>query len=189
MDENSSRLAPTLWRTFRVIANAKRLRCLKFVLKQPDSTVEQVARAVRIPEAKASQALRAIQSRGLVASHRQSRWLRHSPDPDPSVSAADAFLLAMKSALLDERIPEAKIVEAATAYTHPRRIEIVRALAFAGTAEPHALSVQLGISLPALRRHLGNLRRRGVVENANRRYSLSKAKNKLAHDLLLIVLM
>ena len=62
-------------------------------------------------------------------------------------------------------------------------------LAFAGTAEPHALSVQLGISLPALRRHLGNLRRRGVVENANRRYSLSKAKNKLAHDLLLIVLM
>jgi DNA-binding transcriptional ArsR family regulator len=188
MNRNSLPLAPTLWRTFRVIASAPRLRCLKTVLKQPDSTVEQVAKGVRISEAKASLALRALQSRGLVASRRQSRWVMYAPDPDASVISAAAVLSAVKSALLDEKITETKIILTVTAYTHPRRIEIVRALAFAEAVEPHSLSPQVGISLPALFRHLDNLSARGVVINTNGKYSLSKSKTKLAHDLLLIVL-
>ena len=135
MNENSLTLAPTLWRTFRVIASGIRLRCLKVVLKTPECSVEQVAEAVGISEIQSSLALRALQSRGLLASKRQSRWVLYAPDPDVSVMAAKAFLSAMKTALLDSRIDASRIVNAAKAYTHPRRIDIVRAIAQAGETQ------------------------------------------------------
>ena len=188
MNSKNAPLAPTLWRTFRVLASPTRLNCLKTVLKQPDSTVKQVAKMVRISEAQASLALRALQSRGLLSARRQSRWVLYTPDADDSVVSAASVLSAMKSALLDDSVAETKIISAVTAYTHPRRVEIVRALAFSEAIEAQTLSPQVGISLPALFRHLDKLIARGVIINTNRKFLISKSKTKLAHDLLLIVL-
>ena len=188
MKENRSPLAPTLWRTFRVIASEKRLRCLKVVLKTPDCSVEQVAQAVGVSEVQASLALRALQARGLIASKRQSRWVLYAPDPDVSVVAAQAFLSAMKAALLDSRIEASRIVKAATAYTHPRRIDIVRAIAQADEVDPLGLSVQLGFSPAATFRHLAILKARGVVVGIDGKYVLAKPRTWLGAELLSIVL-
>lgn len=88
MKKNEANLAPTLWRTCRVLANPNRLSCLKAVLKVPGRTVENVADAVGLAESKASLALRALQSRGILSSHRISRWTHYYPEPDASVATA-----------------------------------------------------------------------------------------------------
>ena len=188
MKENRAPLAPTLWRTFRVIASEKRLRCLKVVLKTPDCSVEQVAQAVGVSEVQASLALRALQARGLIASRRQSRWVLYAADPEASVVAAQAFLSAMKAALLDSRIEASRIVKAATAYTHPRRIDIVRAIAQADEVDPLGLSVQLGFSPAATFRHLALLEASGVVVDLAGKYALARPRDPLGRALLAIVL-
>ena len=188
MKENRVPLAPTLWRTFRVIASEKRLRCLKVVLKTPDCSVEQVAQATGISEVQSSLALRALQARGLIASKRQSRWVLYAPDPDVSVMAAKAFLSAMKTALLDSRIDASRIVNAAKAYTHPRRIDIVRATAQADEIDPLGLAAQLGFSPAAMFRHLAILESRGVVAGLAGKYALARPRNQLGRALLSIVL-
>ncbi len=188
MNTKNAPLSPTVWRTCRAIANGNRLRCLKAVLQKPDATVEEIAGTVGLSEPQASLALRSIQSRGLIASRRQSRWVRYSPDPDKSVQTATAFLTALKSALFTEKLSEKRIRHALTAYTHPRRITLVRALAGTATDQLAALSTQTDISLPALHRHLKHLMERGVIENENNRYALAVPKDRLSQELLLIVL-
>ena len=54
------------------------------------------------------------------------------------------------------------MVAALTAYTHPRRITIVRHLA-AGPAKVELLAQATGISLPACYRHVDKLQSRAVV--------------------------
>ncbi|HRU19519.1 MAG TPA: helix-turn-helix transcriptional regulator [Kiritimatiellia bacterium] len=58
---------PTLWRTCRVLANARRLACLRVVMGTPNLCVQEIAREVRFGEAQVSLALRALQARGLIA--------------------------------------------------------------------------------------------------------------------------
>lgn len=188
MKKDETLLTPTLWRTCRALGNVNRLRCLKAVLKTPGATVEQIADRVNISEPKASLALRSLQSRGLIASQRSSRWVMYIPDPEPSVQSAKPFLRAVKYALITEEISEEEISQIAKAYTHPRRINIVRALASVGPMQPTELSGQLQISAQALDRHLRKLRSLDVVEFSSGVCVLLKPKTKLAHDLLRIIL-
>jgi len=188
MKEVEPTLAPTLWRTFRAVASVNRLRCLKVVLKRPGISVELVAGATCLTEPKVSLALRALQSRGLIAFERRSRWVMYNPGPEPSVRAAKRFLVAMKDALITKEMSEEEIARTAKAYTHPRRINIVRALAFTGPIDPVELASEVQISPQAFTRHLRKLKALGVVHKSERLCALSKPKTKLAHDLLRIVL-
>lgn len=181
-------LYPTLWRTCRVLANETRLRCFRTVLKSPGVTVELVAKAVRILECEACVSLRALQARGLIAALRKSRWVLYYPEPDKSVVSAEDFLLAVKLAVFNQKLSDAQLFKAVTAYTHPRRIEIVRTLAYSNAIGPTELSHKANISRPALFRHLEKLKKRGVVVSNNGKYSLGKAPAGFAHDLLLLVL-
>lgn len=110
------------------------------------------------------------------------------PDPDPSVRAAKNFLLAMKDALITRGMAEEEVAQAAKAYTHPRRIDIVRALAFTGAIDPNELSAQLQISSDAFYRHFRLLKALGVVQKTNGTASLLKPQTRLARDLLHIIL-
>lgn len=188
MKKDETILAPTLWRTFRALGNVNRLRCLKAVLKTPAATLEQIAGIVNISEPKASLALRSLQSRGLIASQRSSRWVMYIPDSEPSVQSAKPFLTAVKHALVTAEISEEEISQIAKSYTHPRRINIVRALASEGPISPAELSEQLQISAQALDRHLRKLRSLDVVELSSGMCVLLKPKTKLARDLLRIIL-
>lgn len=175
---------PTLWRTCRVLANAGRLRCLKVVLEWPGSTVGEIARRAGIPEAVASESLRAIQARGLILASRESRWVRYTPDPDPLVEGSDRLLAALKKSLLSAARSETDVIHVVTAFTHPRRLEILEMLQRRGDTSVESLGSHTRISLPALFRHLRKLEARRFVSCENNRWRLAGGGQQLEKTLL-----
>jgi DNA-binding transcriptional ArsR family regulator len=152
---------PTLWRTARVLANRDRLDCLREVLAHPGASVEKVAEGAGIRENKASLCLRALQSRGLLRARRESRWVYYSADTDPLVPSAAPILSAMRRALAEQKDDE--VFRALTAFTHPRRLVVLKTLQTHGSMSGDRLSVVTSISPPALRRHLLKLTSRRLV--------------------------
>ena len=59
-------LAPTLWRTCRVLAGATRLALLRLIIESPDLRVADLAALAGLSESRTSQELRRLQARGLV---------------------------------------------------------------------------------------------------------------------------
>ena len=155
-------LHPTLWRTCRVLANARRLRVLQHICETGEACVSDTAQACRLPRCGTTLALRALQARGLLSVRRQGAFVYYLPRADESVEHAASVLDALRRAF-HRRDPAKQIMQAATAFTHVRRILIVQALASGPTAADD-LSVSCGISKPALYRHLDKLSRRGLVE-------------------------
>ena len=180
-------LTPSAWRTCRVLANARRLLLLANVIRRGPLTVSHAAHLTHVPECTATLGLRALQSRGLLTSVRNSRWVRYSASPDPLVSHADSFLTITSRAIAQGETP-AVLVNAFTAFTHPRRIRIVQALATAPLTNEQ-ISVRCEISRPALRRHLAKLTRRGVIAADDKhRWHLVPPPFPLLRDLVRIVL-
>jgi Predicted transcriptional regulators len=182
-------LQPTLWRTCRVLANERRLDCLRAVLlAKQELCVEAVAQQVGLPHDQASLCLRALQARGLLKAIRQSRWVYYSPVPDPSVPIASPVLMAVRVALLDEKWTDEKTMRAVTAFTHPRRLTILQTL-----LHSHApigacrLSVLTQVSLPALERHLKKLRDRGMIRLEDDGWCMESRQSSLAQAFLTIL--
>jgi len=175
---------PTLWRTCRVLANAGRLRCLKVVFEWPGSTVGAVAHRAGVAGAVASEYLRALQARGLILASRESRWVRYTPDPDPLVEGSACLLAALKRSLLVEARSETDVIHAVTAFTHPRRLEILERLQREGDASLESLGSHTRISTPALFRHLRKLEARRLVSCDNNRWHLAGRGQHLEKTLL-----
>ena len=176
-------LAPTLWRTCRVLACPRRLAVLSAVIAQGPVCVKEVARICRMPENTATQYLRALQARGLLAANRQSRWVYYVPRADPSVQHAEVILVAVTKAFAHDE-PADVMVAGLTAYTHPRRLAMVRRLAV-GAAPVPALAQDTGISAPACYRHLEKLQSRAVVSvDLSGNWSLARPAPGLATTLL-----
>ena len=131
---------PTLWRTCRVLANPQRLACLKEVLLRPDSTVEEIAAAAALPHSKTSMGLRALQARGLLRARRHSQWTHYLPHPDPLVPCAKPILAAMRRALVTRPLLETELRATLTAFTHPRRLSILRQDTAASSSSANARS-------------------------------------------------
>jgi DNA-binding transcriptional ArsR family regulator len=180
-------LHPTLWRTCRTLANGRRLACLKAVLAQPNCTVEELAETTGMPNDQASLCLRALQARGLIQSERYSRWVRYSPLPDRSVPAAAPILDAIRRAFFDERMADPEILFALTAFTHPRRLAILRSLQFNGPQPADKLSIATQVSPPALWRHLVKLRRRHLVDQTQDGWQLAPRPSPLAQTMLTLI--
>ena len=72
-------LQPTLWRTCRVLANRTRLRMFHLLLHQPGQTVSAIAERLGLTVPVASQNLRALEARGLLA-------LSRSKSPENAVA-------------------------------------------------------------------------------------------------------
>jgi DNA-binding transcriptional ArsR family regulator len=143
--------------------------------------VTQVAAQCGLPLCVAGQHLRALQARGLIRATRQGRWVRYTAEPDPLVRHAAALLAAAMG-----REPPARVRRALTAYTHPRRIAIVRALA-AAPRRPGELAAACRMSGAAVNRHLRKLRRRGVLSPLRGACSLAAPRSRLAARLLKVV--
>ncbi|MEI6211522.1 MAG: hypothetical protein WCR06_07835 [bacterium] len=176
-------LAPTIWRTCRVLACARRLKVFKVVVEKGPVCVKDVARICRMPENTTTQYLRALQARGLLAANRKSRWVYYVPQADPSVQHAEVLLAVMRKAL-GRNEPNAEMLAALTAYTHPRRIAMVRQLASKPGTVPD-VGYALGISYPASYRHMEKLVRRGVVQMTEKGIcQLATPASELAASLL-----
>lgn len=175
-------LHPTVWRTCRVIANETRLKLLWRLFQLEDSCMGQLARSVGVKEPAASSGLRALSARGLIGSERRGLYVFYKPEVNAEVEHAELVLTALRRCY-DDIVPFKQVIHQATAFTHPRRIEIVRALE-KGALDDLELSFKTQISIPALHRHLRKLRARGFIIKKNGKLTLQVPSDQLAAALL-----
>ncbi len=154
-------LNPTLWRTCRVLANMKRIELLYTLFEHPDLCVFELAEATDIRPEHASLHLRALSARGLIRQTRRKMRLICRAEANHELDAPPPLLHAIKQCHSQGMAAE-KVIRQSTAFTHARRIEIIRAIPESGLVMD-ALQQQTHISYPALKRHLKKLEARGFV--------------------------
>lgn len=162
---------PTLWRTCRVLANITRLSLLaQLDRKQPQSVSELAAQcALTMPVA--SQSLRALEARGLLKVKRIRRRVEYFIPARSEAGALANLLSELQAALRREPLPTITIGKLATAFTHPSRVQIYRALQ-SGPKSQAQIQSTIRLSAPAISRHLLKLESRGFIEcdDANGKY-------------------
>lgn len=162
-------LRPTLWRTCRVLANATRLKILRLLIQEGRLTVTGVAKRLKLAMAVASQYLRALEARSLLRVHRDRRWVEYEAGNLPKNTPPHELVGSLRTTFSgnDGEALQA-VFRLATAFTHPRRVDIYRAL----NQRPRSLGelkLATGISARALLRHLDKLTQRGFVRQ-NRKW-------------------
>ncbi len=173
---------PTLWRTCRAIANPTRLQIFALLVEQPGQTVSAVARRLKQPLSVASESLRTLEARGLLTARRVGRRVEYRPSPVRGGDPAQGLVAALRLAFQHESQPVQTLFRLATAFTHPRRVEIVRGLQEA----PQTLGqmqIASGISGRALRRHLRKLEARGFVTCRQGMYAVADCPGAFGREL------
>lgn len=180
-------LNPTLWRTCKMLAGAKRIQLLRQLQKQPGRSVRDLGKAVGVKRSDASQELRRIQSRGLLKSKRQGIPLVYRLEADPQVSSAAPLLKAILSAMAS-RPPERDLdmCTLANGLANEHRIAIVRAL-MASPQTMADLQMNLNLSAPACVKHLRILLDSGYAEKRNQLIHFRVPAHPLARTLAKLI--
>ena len=173
---------PTLWRTCRVLANRKRLQTLALLIRQPNQTVSTVAERMSLSVPAASQYLRALEARGLLTCRRVGRRVEYRPSAGTSEGAAQEIVKALRLVFRRRAQPIEAIFKLATAFTHPRRIEVFRALTN-GADSFAKLQAATHIPARALSRHLAKLEARGFAKNEMAQYVATTQSHPFARVL------
>jgi len=156
-----NKLRPTLWRTCRVLASETRLRLLWSLFENKDLCVAELARRAGVSEQNASNQLRALNARGLITPRRVGLRVFYRPEPNTEVEHAQTLLDALHDCC-EKKMPVTTVIRQATAFTHARRILIMRVLT-GGPASFADLHEQTGIPAPSLAHHLKKLEARRFV--------------------------
>ncbi len=93
--------------------------------QQPGQTVGALAQCVQVPPALASQYLRRLEARGLLSAERVGRWVKYRPSEAPNSSNSSGLAAALAASFRGEAGPVETLFKLATAFTHPRRIELL----------------------------------------------------------------
>ncbi len=101
------------------------------------------------------------------------------------VPCAAPILRALQNALRTQ--PEPDILQTLTAFTHPRRLSVLRCLQLRTLLPEDALSIATQISPPALWRHLKKLETRKLVVRANDGWRLHTRPARLADVFLTLI--
>src|SRR5437667_12654344 len=115
---------PTLWRTCRVLANRERLQIVAHLARQTTQTVSSVARHVKLSLPTASQYLRALEARGLLTCRRVGPRVEYCLAYGRSEGAAKRIVAALRLVLGRAGDRFERVFKSATAFTHPRRVEL-----------------------------------------------------------------
>jgi len=178
-------LRPTLWRTCRVIANATRLRLLWAVFEDKGLCVEEIARATGTSRENTTIQLRMLNSRGLITPVRRGKKVIYQAEANPNVDGAEE-LLGMLQQCRAEGMPVKEIIKQATAFTHSRRIALMKTVcSFPGDFDE--LLETSGMSYSALQWNLSKLEARGFVKIRANRYEAVCPKNPLGKCLMKLV--
>jgi DNA-binding transcriptional ArsR family regulator len=162
---------PTLWRTCRVLANRKRLRILAHLARQPSQTVSSAARHMKLSLPTASQYLRALEARGLLTCRRVGPRVEYCLADGRSEGAAKQLVAALRLVLGRGGDRFERVFKSATAFTHPRRVEIFRTIA-KGADSFAKIQAATRISVPALQRQLEKLEARGFIASTRGAYAV-----------------
>ena len=180
---------PTLWRTCRVLANRTRLRLFAQLMRQQPQTVLQLGESLALTPPVASQSLRALEARGLLKVRRFQRRVEYRISGGNEVGDLAALVSALRGTLLHDTRSVEQVIRLATAFTHPTRIEIYRQLHSRPLTQIQ-LKTRLGVSWPALSRHLAKLLRRGyvVLDEPEGRYGITPHSHLLGRALAKLAL-
>jgi len=177
-----SKLRPTLWRTCRVLACETRLEMLRLLFEKGELCVSEMADLTGISPHNASTQLRALNARGLITPRRENQKVIYRAEANEELDAAPALLNTIRAAFA-KKTSARTIFHSCTAFTHERRIQIVRVLE--NGAKPFGdLMKETGMSSAALWNHLDKLSDRGFVKEQDRRYRLIRVKDPLRRALL-----
>jgi hypothetical protein len=178
---------PTLWRTCRMLANARRLRIIHQLIGKDPQTLTQLATACKMSASACSQYTRQITARGLCRETRRGRYAFFDLHPDPMISYSASLLNALIKSLKHAKSHYMEQIADLTAYTHVSRIRIVRHIAQHEVSRTCEMKSGLHISKPALIRHINKLIRRNRLQAVKTGgYQLVQPRTVLARELLYI---
>lgn len=180
-------LQPTLWRTCRVLANRIRLDMFGLLLRQPNQSVSAVARQLHLALCSASEYLRALEARGLLAARRPGRRVEYRVSSATAKGPAAGLVAALRTTFLREPQPAETVFHLATAFTHPRRIEILRVLR-TGPRDLEQIRAATRMSTWALLRHLKKLEARDFITVLESMYQVTERKDALGRELMRLAL-
>jgi len=152
------------------------------LVRKPGQTVSSVAQRLRQPLPVTSQYLRALEARGLLKAQRIGRRVKYRPNSTTSPGNAAALVEALRKTYQREIRPVETIFRLATAFTHPRRLEIFRALQ-AGPRTMQQIQAVTHISAWAMGRHLRKLESRGFVNSRDGIYAMAHRPDSLGRQL------
>ena len=175
-------LRPSLWRTCRVIACESRLRLLWHLFENKELSVCELACRVGMGEPQASIQLRALNARGLILPRREKMRVYYFAKANDGVDFAPQLLEGLRWCH-DRKMRFSSVIHEATAFTHERRIELVRMLHREAMNRDGLLEAS-GMSTSALSLHLRKLIARKVVREVDGKYRLATPGNPLAEALL-----
>jgi DNA-binding transcriptional ArsR family regulator len=155
------------------VANRTRLRLYQALLARPDRNVSAVAKQLNLSVSLASQSLRALQVHGLLEVRRHGKWVFYRP------ADTGTLALALRRTFQQHLDPVPHVFRLATAFTHPRRVEVVRALG-GGPLDAVRLCARTVCSDLALARHLRKLEARGFVKADGKQYRALSQTSPLA---------
>jgi len=187
-------MEPTV-RLFRVLANHRRLRILRMLAVLGELRVSELAGATRLHIATVSSHLLALSTCGVVWRRRSGGavYYRLADAPANPLTLEALSILTQVFRRVRERDPpavaacdqasskeysDAALFKLFTAFTHPRRLQIIRHLAEHDACCQTTLVVELAMSPTALSRHMEKLTRRGII-------AMKKSKGVWGYRLLL----
>jgi DNA-binding transcriptional ArsR family regulator len=173
---------PTLWRTCRVVACETRLQLLWHIFQHEKLFVTELARLSGISTPTATIHLRALNARGLIIPHREKMKVFYRAEANSAVAFAPELLAALRNCCEND-IPFKTVIRRATAFTHERRIELIRSLTQSEQTFDELLKTT-GMSASSLSRHSGKLKARGLIRRNRGKYRLEKPGDELGHVLL-----
>ncbi|MBI9019825.1 MAG: transcriptional regulator [Verrucomicrobia bacterium] len=176
-----NKLRPTLWRTCRVLACETRLEMLRLLFKKGELCVSEMADLTGISAHNASTQLRALNARGLITLRRENQKVIYRAEANGELSAAPTLLEAVRNAF-EKKTPVRTVFHLCTAFTHDRRVWIVRILT-EGPQSFGELLEKTGMSPSALWNHLEKLSARGFVKKQGGHYRLARVKDPLRRAL------
>jgi ArsR family transcriptional regulator len=170
---------------FRALANDTRIRILRVLTCLGEQKVSAIAQAVALRPSLVSSHLRVLSAAGVVWKRRSGRTVYYRIAESPSREVVGDVIAVLRDVFRHIRAIDPRQVAASdqaqsevrsdkalfacfTAFTHPRRLQVIRHLARRGALPAAALCEQLSMSPQACNRHVAKLTRRGYMRTVGR---------------------
>ncbi len=174
------------WVFCRVLAEETRLRLLLEVSRCEHLSVAELAQQVGIGDVSASIHLKMLHGSGMVVPYRKKQQVFYSVEA-PETARFASLLLPNLIRTFQSGVSPSSIIHLLTAFTHQRRIEVLRSLSH-GSKTSEELLKTTGMTSSALSRHLIKLRSRDFVVRQGTLYCMGCPDSLLARTLLEICL-
>jgi DNA-binding transcriptional ArsR family regulator len=170
---------------FKALANEKRIQMLRVLSCLGEQKVSAIARAVALRPNLVSDHLAVLTATGVVWRRRSGRRVYCRIADSPSREIVREVVAVLRGVFRHVRTGDPRQVAASdqaeskersdralfacfTAFTHPRRLQLIRHLTRQGPLPVTALCEELSMSPQACHRHVAKLSRRGFMHAARR---------------------